>query len=674
MPVELSVIIVSHNARACLSDCLSSLERERAGRGWEILVVDNASDDGSADMVAGRFPSVRLVRNRENTGFAAANNLGIKKSRGRYFLFLNPDTRVLPGALDFLVRAMEARSEIGAAGPALLTGPRSFQVSFGGRVHFFKELVQKTVLNAVWRVRLRSARRQRSVAWVSGACLMVRRGALEKSGGFDDGFFLYFEDIDLCTRIRQAGFEVVFFPQSRVFHSGGASTSTVPLRSRLEYRRSQLRFYGKHNSGLSRRMLRIYLMLEARSSASFRRRESPARAYGRALRRLLRTGEPEGRRNVVRVLEVVDKPFLGGGQKTVLLLAAGLDKKKFEVSVCSAGGGPLVRELERRGIEHLPVPLEKRLSLKPVRAVRRLIRDRSFDIVHTHGGVAGLFGRAAARGTQAGVVHTLHGIHYLHYRSFFLRRAFIVLERWLSRSTDAVVCVSQADLDRAAALRLAPAGKLQLIKNGIDFKAGASRKKPGPLEKELGRKRPGFVVGTVARLHRQKGLAYFLRAVPEIVNAHPRTRIVVAGGGPLRRDLEEEAFRLGLGGAVFFLGERGDTPDILGFLDVFILPSLWEGLPYVLGEAAQAGSPIVATDIEGTREVIRDGVNGLLVPPADPAALAKAVNRLLGNPALRRRLAYAARKSVPEHFNLDRMLRLTGALYRELETAYNLRR
>ncbi|OGD11773.1 MAG: hypothetical protein A2Y86_06315 [Candidatus Aminicenantes bacterium RBG_13_62_12] len=205
----------------------------------------------------------------------------------------------------------------------------------------------------------------------------------------------------------------------------------------------------------------------------------------------------------------------------------------------------------------------------------------------------------------------------------------------------------------------------------MDFKTARVRKKPVSLRKELGLERPGFVIGTIARLHRQKGLSYLLRAIPEILRAHPGARVVIAGGGPLRRRLEDEARRLGVGDAALFLGERTDAPALLGLFDVFVLSSLWEGLPYVLGEAAAAGIPILATDIEGTREVIRDGENGLLVPPADPAALALAVNLLLGDTALRRRLAASARKAIKEHFDLALMLRLTGALYRELETTYN---
>ncbi|MBM3296058.1 MAG: glycosyltransferase, partial [Candidatus Aminicenantes bacterium] len=530
----------------------------------------------------------------------------------------------------------------------------------------------KSVLNALWRKRLKRMTRRRDVAWLSGACLMTRRRALERSGGFDEDFFLYFEDIDLCRRIRKAGFRAVFFPGARVFHAGGASASAAPLRNRLEYRRSQLHYYRKHASRISRWLLRAALNVGARLDLIFRGAGSEKREFARALLRLLKSPERTVPRGRTRVLEVIDKPFLGGGQKTVLLLAGGLDRREFDVSVCSAGGGPLARELEKLGVRHFPLPLDRKVSPGVVRRLRKLILEESFDIVHTHGGVAGLYGRLAARRTRAAVVHTLHGIHYLHYRRPLLRKAFILLERLMSRATDAVVCVSLSDRDAARRHKLAPDGKLRIIKNGIDFRTARRRKKPGTLRKELRPGRTGPVVGAVARLHRQKGLVHFLRAVPAILKAHPRVRVVIAGGGPLRDGLEEEAARLGVRSAVLFLGERPDAADILGLLDVFVLPSLWEGLPYVLGEAAHAGRPIVATDIEGTREVLRDGVNGLLVPPADPEALALAVNLLLGDAALRARLASAARKTVPGHFDLGRMLRLTGALYRELKTNYNL--
>ncbi len=170
----------------------------------------------------------------------------------------------------------------------------------------------------------------------------------------------------------------------------------------------------------------------------------------------------------VRVLEMIDRPFLGGGQVTVLTLARGLDREKFEVLVASEDGGPLVDELRKIGIRHIPVKLGKLSGPSASRALAAVLRDNAIDVLHTHGGIAGLYGRLAARkaGTPA-IVHTIHGIHYLHYRNPAAKRAFILLERWLSRSTDAVVFVSVADMERAARLRLARPPKARLIRNGV---------------------------------------------------------------------------------------------------------------------------------------------------------------------------------------------------------------
>ncbi len=289
---ELSVVIVNRNGGERLAECLASVEKERAGGDWEVLVVDNASDDGSPDLAAKRFPAVKLVRNRENLGFAKANNRGLGLSRGEFVLFLNPDTVIFPGALDRLSDALCQDIGLGAVGPALLGGQNAFQVSFGGKVNFFRELIQKSVLNAWWRRRLPGYKSKRSAAWVSGACLMTSREVLEKTGGFDEKFFLYFEDIDLCYRIREQGFQVVFLPEARVFHAGGVSTSEAPYFSRLEYRKSQLYFYEKHNSRLSQGLLRIYLRLSARLGNIFDSGELSDKVYRQGLLGLLKAMRP----------------------------------------------------------------------------------------------------------------------------------------------------------------------------------------------------------------------------------------------------------------------------------------------------------------------------------------------------------------------------------------------
>jgi len=257
---ELAVIIVNRNGKDALARCLESLRESARGKDWEVIVADNASDDGSPDVVARSFPEFRLIRTGGNLGFARANNLAWTQARSSFVLFLNPDTAVYPGSLDLLVEEMKRDPKAGACGPLLVRKGDKPQVSFGGRVNFFRELLQKSLLNPWTKGRLRGKCRPREVTWVSGACLLARREALEEAAGFDEKFFLYFEDIDLCLRMGARGWKILFLPQARVFHEGGAATRQF-APSRLEYRKSQLRFYKKHNSRTSLRLLRTYLRL-----------------------------------------------------------------------------------------------------------------------------------------------------------------------------------------------------------------------------------------------------------------------------------------------------------------------------------------------------------------------------------------------------------------------------
>jgi len=265
---QLSVILVNYNDLAHIEASLSSLQAADLPPATEIIVVDNDSSDGSRELVASRFPRVRLVTNRENVGFPRANNQGAQESHGEFLLFLNTDTIVPPGALVPLLDLMRADATIGAAGPRLFHGDGDFQVSFGRRVDFFAQFRQKLILNPYYRRVLKKGGPLREAGWLSAACLLCRRTAFDAVGGFDDNFFLYFEDIDLCFRIREAGWRLVLVPEARVFHAGGATTMPRRSASRFEYRRSQLYFYRKHNSRGSLRLLRFYLGLNVLALAA----------------------------------------------------------------------------------------------------------------------------------------------------------------------------------------------------------------------------------------------------------------------------------------------------------------------------------------------------------------------------------------------------------------------
>jgi glycosyltransferase involved in cell wall biosynthesis len=369
----------------------------------------------------------------------------------------------------------------------------------------------------------------------------------------------------------------------------------------------------------------------------------------------------------IRVLEMIDRPSLGGGQTALLLLAENLDRGLFDVAVGSAPGGPLVSRAEEKGLRHLAIPLEKKLDLRSIGKIAAILEENKVDILHTHGGYAGLYGRwAACRSRTPVVVHTLHGIHYLHYRNPAVRQLFIHLERRCSRFTDRLVLVSHADLGRAIKHRLAPQDRMSVILNGIGLPEGLSTESREKKRRELNLDPGRAVVGTVARLHRQKGVLYLLLAAPMILDRFPEARIVVVGEGPLGRRLRKRARVLGLGDRVLFLGARSDAAEIMALFDIFVLPSLWEGLPFVLVEAAALGKPIVSTAVDGAREVIDDGKTGVLVPPRAPHALAEAVISLLADRNEASRLAERAKAVIPARFPLQRMVEQTQSLYLKL--------
>lgn len=256
---EVSVILVNYNDKVHLRECLASLDESVRLFALKIIVVDNNSSDGSREFIKNDFPRVRLIGNAENMGFAVANNQGIKQSQGDFILFLNTDTVPPAEALSLLLQEMRANPELGAIGPALFKGKNNYQVSFGKKVNFRAEIIQKGFFNHYFRLRLKKAGKKREVGWLSAACLLARRKALEEANFFDENFFLYFEDIDLCYRIRKNGWKLRHLPQAKVFHKGGATTSSLAITSRYEYRRSQLYFYRKHNSRTSFFLLRFYL-------------------------------------------------------------------------------------------------------------------------------------------------------------------------------------------------------------------------------------------------------------------------------------------------------------------------------------------------------------------------------------------------------------------------------
>lgn len=268
-----AVVIVSYNARGDLERCLESLTARPPEAPHEIVVVDNKSSDGSATMVRERWPGVRLVALDRNTGFAAANNAGIRSTRAGgspLVLLLNSDTIVQAGTIDTLIDRLTATPEAAVAGPRLVDATGTPELSFGPMVRPFAELRQKTLVRLhqrgsriARRLVRRLTGRERFVDWVSGACLLVWRSDAEAVGLLDERYFMYLEDVDFCAAIRDRGRRVLFAPAAALVHLRGRSRAAAPAAVEAAYRRAHLAFYEKHHQGWAP-ALRLYLRIRGR--------------------------------------------------------------------------------------------------------------------------------------------------------------------------------------------------------------------------------------------------------------------------------------------------------------------------------------------------------------------------------------------------------------------------
>jgi GT2 family glycosyltransferase len=262
----LAIVIVTHNSRPEIEACLQSVVGHTHPFPTQIVVVDNASRDGTAAFVRETWPDVQVIEAPENVGFSRANNLGIKATMSEFVLLLNPDTLVPPGAIPNLVRGLAVNPGAAAAGPRLVDADGFPELSFGWAISPLGELRQKILgglharrVRPVVRMVDRWARQPGLREWVSGACLLVRRADLEAVGLLDERYFMYTEDVDLCVALRRCGREVLFVPHAEVLHLRGRSAGRNPATERMR-RESQLAFYAKHQARWLP-LLRTYLRL-----------------------------------------------------------------------------------------------------------------------------------------------------------------------------------------------------------------------------------------------------------------------------------------------------------------------------------------------------------------------------------------------------------------------------
>jgi len=376
------------------------------------------------------------------------------------------------------------------------------------------------------------------------------------------------------------------------------------------------------------------------------------------------------------VVHIITMLEWGGAQENTLYTLESLDPRKFDRVLIAGKGGMLDARASRipgcrfHTVDSLVREIRPASDARAFLSMVRLLKEEKRRargiplVVHTHSSKAGILGRAAARRAGAdAIVHSIHGFGFNDRQPAPLRSLLVSLERMASRWTDAFVAVSEENIRQGMREGILSREKARLIRSGFDtarFLSGS---------REKGRRLLGLppdvpVVGTIAVFKPQKAPLDFVEVARRVRERIPEARFVMVGDGELRKEVERAAKKASLGDRLLLAGWREEIPDLLRAFDVFLLTSLWEGLPKVVPQSLLSGVPVVATAVDGTREIVDDGVDGFLLQPGDVAGLARRVSDILAGTAPVDPLY--KRKRLIKEFDQDEMVRAQERLYEEI--------
>jgi len=373
----------------------------------------------------------------------------------------------------------------------------------------------------------------------------------------------------------------------------------------------------------------------------------------------------------VNILYVITKLELGGAQKQLLEVIRNLDRHRFNIFLFTAKDGLLLPEALE--IDSLTIKMSRFLN-RPINFLQDalalieiyiFIKKNNIHIVHTHSSKAGILGRLAAgfAGTRV-IVHTVHGWSFNDYQNLPARSLFIFLERICARVTQRLIVVSGYDRYKGIKNNIAPKEKYSLIRYGINLDSFGKENRS--IREEFGIQPQEALIGMIACLKPQKCPGDFVKMAYLIHKALPCAKFILVGDGVLRKQLKKLISKLKLDGVFILTGWRRDIPDILSAIDVFVLTSLWEGMPISVLEAMASLKPSVVTDTGGVREIIIEGKTGFLIKRRDINTMSERIITLLNNKALRDEIGENARMYIKEDYSIKHMINNTRQLYEEL--------
>ncbi|MFA5404153.1 MAG: glycosyltransferase [Ignavibacteria bacterium] len=354
---------------------------------------------------------------------------------------------------------------------------------------------------------------------------------------------------------------------------------------------------------------------------------------------------------MIKILELIDGGFIGGGQIHILSLTGGLNKTLFNPVIAAAGRGKFEETVNNYGIPFVAIYQPKILRKKYLKPLLVFCEENNIDVVHSHGGVSGFYGRMVKKHyPKIKTVHTIHGIHYINTKNYIRKFISQTVEQYLVQYTDCSICLTKSDLEIAKKIKIINPDKTSIVPNGINLNKykNLQRKNIDFLSK-LNLNPGDFIVGNVSRFDFQKNQNLIVKAAARLIGAYPGMKFVLVGDGKLLESSKKLAKELKVENNVLFIGEKLNLIDFYSIFDVFVFPTFWEGMPYVLLEAMACRLPIICSDIPSLKEIVKDNYSALLINPYNEIELCDAIIKLYNDKKLMEEISSNAHEKVKNY-------------------------
>ncbi len=361
----------------------------------------------------------------------------------------------------------------------------------------------------------------------------------------------------------------------------------------------------------------------------------------------------------INVVHLVENLVVGGLENVLATIVLNLNTEKYNVSVwCLKEGGFLADKLLKRGVEVKVLNLPSSKNPAGIYQLYKLLKDNKVNIIHTHAYSAGTIGRISAFFAGVPVIISHNHSVYSYYNKYYH-----FVERFLSLLTDKIICVSDIVKKFTNKTQGIDTEKLITIHNGIENVSPVPEKISTSIKNGLGIPPDHTVICTITHMLKHKGVIYLIKSASILLEHRKNVTFLLVGEGSLKDELKKLCVNLKIEKNVIFAGERSDIPEILSLSDIFVLPSLREGLPLTILEAMAYGKPVIATNVGGVPEVVKDRVSGILVSPKDPEALYNAMNELLSDKEKLQKMGHNGKKICNESFSSKTMVGKIEELY-----------